>query len=103
MRHNKRVDANQPEIVKALRKAGYPVLILSQCGHGVPDISVLVDAEKCISLFLEIKDGSKPPSAQGLTEAEKVWRDNHGRNTRTVNSIESALWEVFQFIEELKK
>lgn len=35
-----RVDANQPEIVAALEKAGASVVLLSQVGGGVPDLLV---------------------------------------------------------------
>jgi hypothetical protein len=34
----KRVDANQPEIVEALRKCGILVIILSGVGRGCPDL-----------------------------------------------------------------
>lgn len=39
-KHAGKVDANQADIVKALRKAGASVLSLSMLGHGVPDLLV---------------------------------------------------------------
>ncbi|MFH1027257.1 MAG: hypothetical protein V1791_04570 [Pseudomonadota bacterium] len=48
-----RVDRNQPEIVDALRKAGYSVLHLHRLGHGVPDL--LVGWGDDFSILVEIK------------------------------------------------
>ena len=39
-KHAGKVDLNQAEIVKALRKAGASVLSLSSLGQGVPDLLV---------------------------------------------------------------
>src|SRR5262245_61767862 len=38
MRRARKVDANQPEIVKALRQAHVEVEVLSDVGRGVPDL-----------------------------------------------------------------
>ena len=54
MRRRPRVDANQQEIVKALRKAGVGVLLLSAEGSGCPDI-LCATAER--SWLMEIKTG----------------------------------------------
>lgn len=96
-RYAKRVDANQSSIYEGLRALGYLVEDWSMCGNGVPDCSVLIDADKKISLFLEIKDGDKAPSKQKLTTCEKYWAKYHGFNTRTVNSLESALLAIEEF------
>jgi Holliday junction resolvase len=34
------IDANQPEIVKVLRKSGANVVSLAACGKGIPDLLV---------------------------------------------------------------
>lgn len=70
MRRAARVDANQAEIVKALRKIGATVQPLHGVGNGCPDI--LVGWRQQNFLF-ELKDGEKPPSARQLTEDEKDW------------------------------
>jgi hypothetical protein len=92
MRHARRTDANHAEIRDGLRAAGYPVLDLSGCGLGVPDLSVLVGERK--SIFLEVKDGAKPASAQKLTDAEETWFKFNGHNSRVVTSLEMALQVV---------
>ena len=64
----KRIDSNQTQIVKQLRKIGYSVCILSSVGKGVPDLLVGYRGK---NLLIEIKDGSKPPSQRKLTPDEQ--------------------------------
>ena len=61
-----RVDDNQAEIVAAFRKLGWYVLIISQLKNCC-DIIVSKDGR---TIAVEIKDGSKPKSAQKLSEGE---------------------------------
>lgn len=70
MTHARRVDANQAEITKALRKIGATVQPLHTVGRGCPDL--LVGFRQKNFLF-EVKDGAKPPSARELTPDEKEW------------------------------
>lgn len=71
MRGAARVDDNQGEIVDTLRKCGCVVQILSSVGRGVPDL--LVGVPRGWLILIEVKDGSKPPSRQRLTEDEEKW------------------------------
>jgi hypothetical protein len=44
------------------------------------------------TLLLEIKDGTKPPSARRLTDAEQRFHDEWpGDNLHIVNSVQEAL------------
>jgi hypothetical protein len=70
MRHAKRTDRNHGEIRDGLRADGYLVDDLSDVGQGVPDLAVQSPRGWPPALFVEIKDGKKPPSARKLTEAE---------------------------------
>ncbi len=88
MRRAARVDDNHAEIVSALRKAGCSVLSLATIGHGAPDILV-GRAGRCYAL--EIKDGSKPPSARRLTDDEWKFRDAWRGHYAVVESVEQAL------------
>jgi hypothetical protein len=63
MRRAAKVDANQTEIVQALRQIGAVVQSLAAVGNGCPDL--LVGYRNRLFL-LELKDGNKPPSAQKL-------------------------------------
>ena len=83
-----RVDANQPEIVKALRGVGATVQHLHKVGQGCPDISV---GWRGTNYFLEIKDGSKPPSARELTPAQKDWHAGWKGQVAVVCNADEAL------------
>ncbi len=72
MRTKAKVDSNQPEIVAAFRKLGCTVTPTHMVGKGFPDIVV---GKHGLTVLVEIKDGSKPPSARKLTPAEKTWHD----------------------------
>lgn len=83
-----RVDANQSEVVKALRKAGATVRITSNIGQGFPDIVVGFRGN---NYLLEIKDGTKCASAVKLTEDElKFFAEWRGQKD-VVYSIDDAL------------
>lgn len=59
-----RVDRNHAEVREALRAYGWDVQDLSDLGGGMPD---LLARKPGRFHFCEVKDGSKPPSAQQLT------------------------------------
>jgi len=88
MRRAAKVDANQQEIVDALRKAGAIVQSLAAIGRGVPDLLVSFRGNL---LLLEVKDGSKPPSGQKLTADQVKWHQAWGALVEVVNSPEQAL------------
>jgi hypothetical protein len=69
MRRGAKRDANEPEIIKALRAAGCLVQPLS--APGVPDLLVWSPWRGLI--LLEVKDGSKPASARKLTSDQVAW------------------------------
>ena len=88
MRRANKIDANQNDIVAALRKAGASVRIVSQ-GEGIPDLLVGFRGE---TILMEVKDGDKPPSARTLTPAEKKFFDEwEGGLCVVVKSAEEAL------------
>lgn len=64
MRRAARTDANHSEIVDAFRKLGCSVLSLAPIGRGVPDLLVHRAGRYAL---VEVKDGSKVPSARKLT------------------------------------
>ena len=88
MRYANRIDENQNEIVKALRKAGAYVRIISQ-GDGIPDLLVAYNG---YTILMEVKDGDKVPSARKLTEAEQKFFDEWtGGMLVVVNSVDEAI------------
>jgi hypothetical protein len=68
MRTAARVDANQGEIVAALRGIpGCKVAITSALGHGFPDLAV---GWMGANYLIELKDPGQPPSKRRLTPDE---------------------------------
>jgi len=86
-----RVDANQAEIVAALRKAGCSVTPTHKAGEGFPDLAV---GYRGATFLLELKDGSKPPSARVLTEAQVRWHGQWLGHKAVVCNVDEALRAV---------
>ena len=87
-----KVDANQKDIVAALRKCGAKVYVSSSFGQGFPD---LVCGYQGRFVLLEVKDGSKPPSARKLTkDQEKFHAEWTGLPLYVVESIAAAFRAV---------
>jgi hypothetical protein len=84
----KRVDANQKAIVDTFRAIGATVQILSMVGKGCPDIIV---GFKGVNYLIEIKDGSKPKSAQKLTEHEQKFFDSWKGQVCLITSNDDAI------------
>ncbi len=88
MRRVCKVDRNQPEIVKGLRKIGATVLITSQLKNCF-DILVGYNG---VNYIMEIKDGELVPSKKRLTEGEIKFKDNwRGGTYNIVESLEEAI------------
>jgi len=81
-------DANQPEIVRALRKAGALVEDTTKSGKGFPD---LVVAFRGTVYLIEVKDGNKPPSARKLTKDQVIWHEKWKGYASVVKNIDEAL------------
>ena len=92
VRRASKVDDNQQEIADALRKAGASVQFLHGVGFGCPDMLVGFRGR---NLLLEIKDGSKPPSRQKLTDWQERWGVSWNGQACVVRSADEAL-EVLQ-------
>lgn len=88
LRRRSKVDDNQSEIVQALRNMGCSVECLHAVGSGVPDLLVGLNG---INLLLEVKDGSKPPSARKLTIDQVIWHDEWRGQVQIVKSVEHAI------------
>ena len=82
----KRTDANQAEIVKALRDAGASVQCLHAVGKGCPDLLV---GWKGFNVLFEVK------SRMGtLTPDEREWHSNWEGQVNVVRTWEEALGVV---------
>lgn len=92
MRRAARVDANQAEIVAALRSAGASVYPTHALGKGFPDIVV---GFRGVNYLMEIKDGSKPPSKRQLTPDEAEFHAAWAGTVHIVESVDDALDVIF--------
>jgi hypothetical protein len=87
MRRAGRRDANEQDIIKAMRAEGAYVKQIND--EGLFDLLVSHRGE---TLLIECKDGSKPPSARRLTDAEQKFHDEWpGSDLYIVNSVEEAI------------
>jgi hypothetical protein len=88
VRRAAKVDANQTEIVKALRQVGASVQSLASTGKGVPDLLVGFRGK---NLLLEVKDGGKVKSARKLTPDQVAWHQDWRGHVAVVESVEQAI------------
>lgn len=91
MRRAARTDDNHTAIVQALRAIGCSVQSLAAVGKGCPDLLV---GYKGRNIPLEVKDGSKPPSARKLTEDQIRWHGDWRGCVAVVCDVESAIRAV---------
>jgi Holliday junction resolvase len=86
MRRKAKVDANQNEIVQALRQAHCQVLSLATLGSGVPDVLV------CRHLQFHLLEIKMPKSRNRLSDEQKefhsIWP------VKIVTSVDEALAAV---------
>jgi Holliday junction resolvase len=102
MRYANRIDANQNQIVDAMRKVGAVVRIISQ-GDGIPDLLV---GYKGYTILMEVKDGDKVPSARKLTEAEQheqEWKQFYHQQLLRAEKAEQRERRLIDFIKKLVK
>lgn len=86
-----KVDANQAQIVSALRAAGCSVQPLHRVGSGCPDLLV---GFRGVNHCLEIKDGRRPPSERELTPDQIEWHMMWKGHALVVCGVDEALCAV---------
>jgi hypothetical protein len=82
-----KIDANQPDIVDLFRRLGWSVLLIHQIKNAC-DIMVARDG---ITIAVEIKDGTKPPSARKLTEGERTFKEGWNGHWALVESTDDVI------------
>ncbi|MCU4576111.1 hypothetical protein ACMHYC_10865 [Acinetobacter courvalinii] len=88
MRRAAKIDANQTEIVKALRQVGASVQSLASTGKGCPDLLV---GFRGVNWLLEIKDGQKVKSARKLTPDQIEWHESWCGQVHVIEDIDQAI------------
>lgn len=84
----KKTDANQPEIVEALRGVGATVTSTHMVGKGFPDLVVGFRGK---NYLIEVKDGNKVPSKQKLNDKEVEWHAAWNGQVDVAKYVEDAL------------
>jgi len=88
MRLRGRIDANQVQVVRDLRKMGCSVLVTSNLGTGAPDLLV---GFRGVNYLFEIKDGTQPPSKRKLTEDEQDFHLMWDGQVAKVETVQDCL------------
>lgn len=83
-----KIDANQNEIVSALRNVGASVQSLATIGKGCPDLLVGFNNN---NFLMEIKDGELSRSRQALTGLQVIWHKSWCGQIHVVANVEQAL------------
>lgn len=99
MRRAAKADANQPVIVAALRRCGFVVAHCHAVGGGFPD---LVIARRGWTGLVEVKDGSKPPSARKLTPDEAEFHAKWPGEIYILETVEDVLKLNDRFIDDVR-
>jgi Holliday junction resolvase len=86
-----KVDANQKEIVAALRKVGATVSSTATIGKGFPDLIV---GFRGVNYLLEVKTGTKPPSERKLTPDQVLFHAKWTGQIAVVNNVNEALQAI---------
>jgi hypothetical protein len=92
MRRRAKVDANQAEIVSALRKAGRSVVDLSAVGNGCTDLLVGWGGQMFgKNILMEIKNDKAQKSDRVLTKAQIDFHRDWRGPIVVVETVEDAL------------
>lgn len=84
----KRIDANQPQLVKQMRKLGLSVAVTSALGNGFVDAVV---GYQGVNYLCEIKDPGQPPSKRKLTPDEQYFHTNWKGQVKVIENINDVL------------
>lgn len=88
MRRAAKVDANQAEIVAALRAVFAMVQPLHAVGQGCPDLLVSYNG---VNYLIEVKDGRRPPSDRRLTPDQVEWHASWRGPVAVAETVNDAL------------
>ena len=86
MRRANRRDANHREVINEFERLGWSVLDIADLKNCC-DIVASIDG---MTVCVEIKDGSKPPSQRKLTSGEEAFRDRWKGKWYKVETLEDV-------------
>ena len=88
MSKRKRVDANQKEIVAALRESGASVIVCSHIGDGFPDLLVGYNGQ---TFLVEVKNPNTAYGKKGLNYDQAKFASGWGGTVHIVRNAEEAM------------
>lgn len=94
MTRAKRVDKNQAQIVKQLRKLGFSVELTYRLGKGFPDFIIGFNGLHTIPIELKSKGGT-------LTIDEKNWKNNYKGYIIVAYNLEDILLGIHEYYERI--
>lgn len=83
-----RIDENQPEIVRGLRRVGASVESLAAQGGGVPDLLVGFRGR---NYLIEVKNPDKPARDRQLTKAQVPWHQGWDGQVNICETLDECL------------
>lgn len=98
-RYAARIDKNQPEIVKALRKAGFTVTPLHAVGGGCPDLLV---GKRGKNALIEVKDETTDHYHKTRNLAKCLTEDQHKYHFMWQGSL-GVVWTIEEAIAEAER
>ncbi len=101
----RKTDGNQTKVVQALRKAGLSVRVTSMLGDGFPDLVVagrkraseFNHYKRPMTILVELKDPSQPPSKRKLTPDEQKFHNEWRGEIYVCTTVEEIL-KIFGLI-----
>lgn len=91
-----RIDANQPEIVDAIRELGASVMVASNFGNGFPDLIVGVPLN---TLLIEVKNPAGDYGRRGLNKLQKAFHASWPGPIYMARSVAEAMDIVKPWME----
>lgn len=89
-RYARRIDGNQPAIVRTLRAMGCQVCVLSAHGHDVPDLAVCGGPIGAEVWMVEIKNPENKSRTGQLSQGQKKWMETWVGPTTVLRSVDDA-------------
>lgn len=93
----KKIDANQPEIVDALRKAGYTVIDTHALGNGFPDL--LAVTHNGVNVLIEVKSPGEKLTGKYEPEFHETFPGALGIAYSAEQALEIMRWYEMGYVQ----
>lgn len=91
MKHLVKRDANQRELIIAIKRLGWLVMDISEIGYGVPDLLVQKRGQKEPTVkFIEIKNPKTSYGRKGLNRRQRAFAAEWGSDIYVVSTLDDV-------------